>query len=71
VAQNVLKSAADRAPADPEMLRQAATDAGESMPSAVVRRDRRTVLVNVEMAERSAITRAKEAKARTSSRRTA
>jgi hypothetical protein len=36
-------------------LRQVATDAGCSLPSAVVRSDRHTVMVNVKMAEESAI----------------
>jgi hypothetical protein len=65
MAQKVLTSAADMAPADLEMLRQAATDAGASLPSAVVRPDRRTVMVSVTMADASAIALAKEAKART------
>jgi hypothetical protein len=53
---------AHRAP-DAATLRQVATDAGRSLPSAVVRRDRRTVMVNVKMAEESAIALAQEAKA--------
>lgn len=63
MAQRQLKSA-NRPPADPDMLRQVASDAGRSLPSAVVRRGRRTVMVNVKMAEESAIALAQEAKAR-------
>jgi 3-hydroxyacyl-CoA dehydrogenase len=42
-------------------LRQVVTDAGRLLPSAVVRSDRRTVMVN--MAEESAIALAHQAKA--------
>lgn len=56
-----LKSA-HRAP-DAATLRQVATDAGRSLPSAVVRPDRRTVMVNIKMAEESAIALAQQAKA--------
>lgn len=56
-----LKSA-HRAP-DAATLRQVATDAGRSLPSAVVRPNRRTVMVNIKMAEASAIALAQQAKA--------
>ena len=69
--QKVLKGAADWVPTDPEMPRQAATDAGGSLPSASVRPDRRTVMVTVKMLEESAIALAEGAKARTARRRAA
>jgi len=42
-------------------LHQVATDAGRALPPAIARRERRTVLVNVKMAEESAIALAKQA----------
>jgi hypothetical protein len=50
-----------RAP-DTATLRQVATDAGRSRPSAIVRPDRQTVMVNIKMAEESAIALAQQAK---------
>jgi hypothetical protein len=49
--------------ADADTLRQVATDASRSLPSAVVRPDRKTVMVNIKMAEESAIALAQLAKA--------
>jgi hypothetical protein len=46
-----------------DVLRQVATDAGRSLPAAVVRRDRRTVLINVKVSEELAIALAKRAAA--------
>lgn len=40
-----------KAPADAATLRQVATDAGRVLPSAVVRRDRETVLINVKVSK--------------------
>jgi hypothetical protein len=51
-----------RAPAA-DMLRQVASDAGRSLPPAIVRPDRRTVMVNVKMGETAAIALAERAKA--------
>jgi hypothetical protein len=51
-----------RAPAA-DMLRQVASDAGRSLPPAMVRPDRRTVMVNVKMGETAAIALAERAKA--------
>lgn len=48
---------------DPETLRRVAADAGRVLPSAVPRRDRRTVMVNIKMAEESAVALARHAKA--------
>jgi hypothetical protein len=48
---------------DAATLRQVASDAGRLLPAAVVRQDRRTVMVNVKMAEVSAIALAQQAKA--------
>jgi hypothetical protein len=60
MAQKLLKST-HRAP-DAATLRQVATEAGRLLPSAVVRPDRRTVMVNVKMGEESAIALARHAK---------
>jgi hypothetical protein len=46
---------------DAASLRQVAAEAGRALPLAVARRERRTVLVNVKMAEESAIALAKQA----------
>jgi hypothetical protein len=46
---------------DASVLRQVAADAGRSMPPAVVRQTRRTVLVNVKVDETLAIALAKRA----------
>jgi hypothetical protein len=46
-----------------DMLRQVASDAGRSLPPAMVRPDRRTVMVNVKMGEAAAIALAERAKA--------
>jgi hypothetical protein len=46
-----------------DMLRQVASDAGRSLPPAMVRPDRRTVMVNVKMSEAAAIALAERAKA--------
>jgi hypothetical protein len=59
--QKQLKST-HRAP-DAATLRQVAADAGRSLPSAVVRPDRRLVMVNVKMVEESAVALAQQAKA--------
>ena len=52
-----------RAPADAETLRQVAADAGRVLPSAVVRRERKTVMVNVKVSEELAIALAERAEA--------
>src|SRR4051812_37784210 len=52
-----------KAPASAATLRQVATDAGRSLPAAIVRPSRRTVLVNVKISEESAIALAKQAAA--------
>jgi hypothetical protein len=52
-----------RAPADAATLRQVATDAGRVLPAAVVRRDRKTVLINVKVNEELAIALAERAEA--------
>ena len=59
--QKQLKST-HRAP-DAATLRQVAADAGRSLPSAVVRPDRRLVMVNVKMVEELAVALAQQAKA--------
>ena len=59
--QKQLKST-HRAP-DAATLRQVAAVAGRSLPSAVVRPDRRLVMVNVKMVEESAVALAQQAKA--------
>lgn len=46
-----------------DMLRQVASDAGRSLPPAMVRPDRRSVMVNVKMGEAAAIALAERAKA--------
>lgn len=46
-----------------DMLRQVASDAGRSLPPALVRTERRTVMVNVKMEEGAAIALAERAKA--------
>ncbi len=46
-----------------DMLRQVASDAGRSLPPAMVRPDRRTVMVNVKMGETAAIALVERAKA--------
>jgi hypothetical protein len=46
-----------------DMLRQVASDAGRSLPPAMVRSERRTVMVNVKMGETAAIALAERAKA--------
>jgi hypothetical protein len=53
VAIKTFKSA--KAPVDPETLRQVAADAGRVLPSAVVRRHRKTVLINVKVSEELAV----------------
>lgn len=57
-----LKSVAKLLPSS-DVLRQGTIDTGKSVPAAVVRHDRRTVLVNVKIAEESAIAVAKKAAA--------
>jgi hypothetical protein len=52
-----------KAPADPQTLRQVAADAGRVLPSAIVRPDRRTVLINVKVSEELAVALAERAEA--------
>jgi len=59
MAAKQLKSVANAA-----SLHQVAAEAGRALPPAVARRERRTVLVNVKMAEESAIALAKQAVAK-------
>jgi|HubBroStandDraft_6_1064221.scaffolds.fasta_scaffold601537_1 hypothetical protein len=52
-----------KAPADAATLRQVAADAGRVLPAAVVRRDRKTVLINVKVSEELAVALAERAEA--------
>ncbi len=62
MAAKQFKSVAER-PASAAVLHQEASEAGRALPPAVVARGRRTVLVNVKLAEESAIALAKQAAA--------
>ena len=61
MAGKTFKSA--KAPVDPETLRQVATESGRALPSAVVRRERKTVLINVKVSEELAVALAERAQA--------
>lgn len=61
MAAKQLKSVTKDPAASAAALHQVATDASRALPPAIARRDRRTVLVNVKMAEESAIALAKQA----------
>jgi hypothetical protein len=61
MAAKPLKSMAKAPSATTAALRQVATGAGRALPPAIARSERRTVLVNVKMAEESAIALAKQA----------
>jgi hypothetical protein len=52
-----------QAPADTQTLRRVAADAGRVLPSAVVRRERKTVLINVKVSEELAVALADRAEA--------
>lgn len=61
MAAKQLKSVAKAPAASAAALHQVATEAGRALPPAIARRERRTLLVNVKMAEESAIALAKQA----------
>jgi len=61
MAQRQLKST--HRPPDTTTLRQVATDAGRSLPSAVVRPERRAVLINFKVSEELAMALAERAQA--------
>jgi hypothetical protein len=61
MAQKQLKSA-HRAATSAATLRQVATDASRSLPAAVVRPERRTVLINIKVSEELALALADRAR---------